>query len=322
MVIFVGDPYPHHSASSGYHQLTAQFPDAPCLSAAALERGALHWHRRPRFPDAARPGARAIWHVLHADLSAAVPAIRRIASNARIIVTLHQPAWFVEALRHDRRLATAQADLVLLVSQRQLCDLDPVTARRAQVMLHGVTTAAWAASGPGPAPAPADWLVVGEHLRDWPFIREVCRATTPLGVRWTFVVPARQARDLSDIAGVRIATDRSERELAALYRSARGLLLALVDATANNTLLEALAAGCPIVANRIPGIEDYAGDVPLYFRSGSVGDCVAAIQRVSNLTADERAAYIARGQARARALDWSEIAVRYRDLVRTLEIDA
>lgn len=49
----------------------------------------------------------------------------------------------------------------------------------------------------------------------------------------------------------------SNEQLLYLYNNSRLLFLPLKDSTANNSLLEALACGVPVVATDLPGIKDY-----------------------------------------------------------------
>ena len=54
-----------------------------------------------------------------------------------------------------------------------------------------------------------------------------------------------------------------------LYQGADLLLLPLIDATANNTLLEGLACGLPVLASDLTGVRDYAPDSHTLYASSA-----------------------------------------------------
>jgi glycosyltransferase involved in cell wall biosynthesis/Tfp pilus assembly protein PilF len=58
----------------------------------------------------------------------------------------------------------------------------------------------------------------------------------------------------------------------------------LIDASANNTVIECLARGTPLLVNRLPAVEEYLGaDYPLYF--ADLGEAAAFAQDVGRLRA-------------------------------------
>jgi len=58
----------------------------------------------------------------------------------------------------------------------------------------------------------------------------------------------------------------------------------LIDASANNTVVECLARGTPLLVNRLPAVEEYLGaDYPLYF--ADLGEAAAFAQDVGRLRA-------------------------------------
>src|SRR5262249_11269587 len=106
---------------------------------------------------------------------------------------------------------------------------------------------------------------------------------------------------------VRIHSGISEAELIRIYRKSDALLLPLADATANNSILEAMACGTPVITSDVGGIRGYVGeDAGWLFRKGDVGNIVKLIR---DICADRQIAARKREPARRQALrfDWSQI---------------
>jgi glycosyltransferase involved in cell wall biosynthesis len=87
-------------------------------------------------------------------------------------------------------------------------------------------------------------------------------------------------------------------------------------------LLEAMAAGLPIVANDIPEHREVLGEAGWYYRKNSVADLAALLREVFGAAGE--ASRAARGEAarsRAAALyDWEEVTSAYEDLARTVAV--
>jgi glycosyltransferase involved in cell wall biosynthesis len=100
----------------------------------------------------------------------------------------------------------------------------------------------------------------------------------------------------------------SELELIRLYRDADALLVPLVEATANNTILEASACGTPVISTLVGGIPDYVdGTSGWLFPKGEVSPIV---ELVKCLCANRGFAESLRKGARTKALgfDWHRVA--------------
>ncbi len=103
--------------------------------------------------------------------------------------------------------------------------------------------------------------------------------------------------------------------LACLYANAAVLVSSSRLETFGNTLLEAMAAGCPVVASRIPASMEVCDDAALYF---STGDDAEAARCLRSILFDSsiRESLVVRGLERAQHFSWRVSAARLFDIFR------
>lgn len=110
--------------------------------------------------------------------------------------------------------------------------------------------------------------------------------------------------------GVTFVGRLSDVELAERYRVADVFCApSLGGESFGMVLVEAMAAGCPVVASDIPGYAEAARGAALLARSGDAGALAVALWRVGQ-DAALRERLVARGRARADALCWTRVAAR------------
>ena len=104
-------------------------------------------------------------------------------------------------------------------------------------------------------------LCVGVHQRDFDTLRKsadiIMRAVPTASVR--LIAPRAFLSPELNLGQVELVTDVSDEQLREEYRRAWVVLLPLKNSTANNSLLESMACGTPIVVSDIGGVRDYAG---------------------------------------------------------------
>jgi glycosyltransferase involved in cell wall biosynthesis len=117
---------------------------------------------------------------------------------------------------------------------------------------------------------------------------------------------------------VLVHRDIDDQALRRTYQQADVLFLPLLDATANNALLEGMACGLPVVSTDLPAVRAYVGDGgALLVPAGSVDGYAQALLALQADPARRRA--LAQGaRRRAEELDWSVVAQSYADLYREL----
>lgn len=331
---------PWHSSHSGYHQLLRYLPEARVLlpphtpggmlAAAAGHRLASWCCPLPFYPpqhfatDVAALVRRGPLHVLYADEQLWFSRHRRGVTAA----TFHQPptllgdrfdraTWrsFVRAVDHVIAVDPAQRDF--------FSELMPYT--RVHLVPHGIDTDVFV---PATEQAVATQrrpvvLTVGWWLRDFALldvVHDLLHKRYGSDLQLVVVTRDRASRDWHP--AVTVLENIGEAELLGWYRAAAVLALPLTDATANNTLLEAMACGTPVVATDVGGVSFYTGDSPAAILMPP-GDADAMATGIEQILAESGTlAHTKRAQLavdRAAAFAWPMVAEMTRAVHRLLE---
>ena len=104
-----------------------------------------------------------------------------------------------------------------------------------------------------------------------------------------------------------IAGNRPYAELPAANHHSLITVFASEAENCPNVLLEAMAAGKPILCSRRPPMPEFGGDAVWYFEPSSVDELSAQLLRLLR-EPDTRAALGARAAERSRRFDWDETA--------------
>ena len=336
-VAVIDRQFPHHSAYSGYRQLARRQEDVDLLSGWWPQRlpvgvadAVVRRTRRPAYSPTSmglelaalrrmlsRP--RDIYHVLYGEddyhyLAIAAPLLRR--AGGKLLASFHQPPAIFDDAVPKRILPQLDGALVCTDEQAQHLSLW-IPRSRIHRVPHGVDTTFFAPDGVRRDCSEAmTVMTVGIWQRDFDVLEQVVATFAERDTQVRFVVvgtpevTARFARQ----PGVDARTGISDDELRDLYRRADVLFLPLVQAAANNTLLEAMACGLPIVATDLPGVREYAGrDGALFVPAFDPAAAVGAISRlVSDAMRRERLGR--RARERALVFDWEACAAILHDV--------
>lgn len=103
--------------------------------------------------------------------------------------------------------------------------------------------------------------------------------------------------------------DLDDAALLKLYQGATALAMPLLDCTANNAVLEAMACGLPIVSNRLPGLQDYVNDRFCTMTEPGDADAFteAVLKQLARNSSDVEAQRLAARTASV-SFDWSRVA--------------
>jgi glycosyltransferase involved in cell wall biosynthesis len=259
-----------------------------------------------------------IVHLMYLETDLGLLGDRTNLRGGALIATTHQPrSWW--NLVHGRPEVVRALDGLIVLTDDEANYWEKVLPGRVWVARHGVDIEFFCPSENEAAETSEPrCLVVGHWLRDLPTLARVVdllgERTPSLGFDIVIPLVARSDDVLMRLArhrNVSFFANLSDEELRDFYRRSAVLLLPMIDATANNAILEAQACGTPIVSTAVGGINTYV--TPSFADLLPVGDAEGIADAVVRLVKsdDERA-------ARARAardhavenLSWRRLAPR------------
>ncbi|MGH7856213.1 MAG: glycosyltransferase family 4 protein, partial [Candidatus Binatia bacterium] len=277
-IAFVTHRFRHHAPSSGYDRVLDTIPgerlDPGLLIRLArpLPDRIFSWIRRasgmelygrPRCLHEIRAtlpflfGARRVFHFVYADNAFRYLGRLPNLHGHRIVATYHRPPSVLErSIRDPRFLQTLDHVIILGESQREFFRRH-LDESRITMIPHGIDCDFFS---PGPLEAREKrCLFVGHYLRDFELFRAAVRALVHRqpDARVTVVARPRFVAEFDFLPNTEVVTEIPETELRALYRRSSVLLLPLIDAVANNTILEAIACGLPVVTTAVGSVGDY-----------------------------------------------------------------
>lgn len=287
----VGTRYPHWGAHAGVgqfsrflgphgfrvdHRLTPDDDSALPLPGAArrdqlrrrVQQGGMAWYKlsdlaaEMRALAAAAAGRADLVHFLDGEHGAQflprwldrLPGRR--GRQVPVVASYHQPPALLPGLVDPAVLS--RLDAVVLVSPTQAPFFEAhLPPARVVTILHGIDTEFFA-----PGLAPDDGVLrcvtAGHWLRDWPAMRRAAEGLA--GKRVEMHVVTGGATGLEDLPHVHHHKGLSDEALLALYQRCDLGLLPLIDSTANNSLLEMIACGLPLVTTGLASVRAYVDE--------------------------------------------------------------
>jgi glycosyltransferase involved in cell wall biosynthesis len=337
----------NHAGPSGYDRLTRALPAARVIESRSrlglVERGLARlaqpwiaragaaWYHRASFlcEVAVARGWLAhghqLFHFLYGENLYRYAGVLKTLNHRRnrLVATYHTPDWRAEQVmqtrEHLRRL-----DAVVVVSRSQASFYGELAGHdRVHFVPHGIDTAFFTPGAEEDRSRHPLLLCVGHHLRDFDVLRTAAAALWARDRRARIVIVARpDARSCCDgMPNVAFRSGLSDQELLGLYRRATALVLPLRDATANNSLLEAMACGLPVVTTDLPGVRDYVDEAcAILVPSGDAAAFADVSLQVCRGQID-LAAMARAARLRALELDWSRVARLMVDVYRRVLAD-
>jgi glycosyltransferase involved in cell wall biosynthesis len=341
--LFYGFQFPHHGRFSAFSALSAEmkknginvcdihFPDIPLWVPGRIRGPAAQkWYEANecRLKKAFKSGETVHYFFPENSLFRA-PEWKR---NGALVLSCHQPAqqiikanqcrgrkYFLEGLK--------SADAVVLMAS---CEIDAYrelsSGGNVFCIPHGVDTDFFSPVSAAPDPAGIfRILTVGNWLRDYPLWAQVVEQVAGQSSEVEFSVLANADQlaaataNLKSARGkVRILRGISDEQLREEYQRTDLIFLPLINAWANNALLEGMACGKPVVATDLPAIREYAGSAARFVEKGSVDAAVAEILRLIPAKKERGALGEQARQRMVSAFSWNTIAQQYLNLYATL----
>jgi glycosyltransferase involved in cell wall biosynthesis len=213
---------------------------------------------------------------------------KRINKNIKLISTYHQPPEvFTEVVRNKEHLKTL--DAAIAVGTNQVSYLEDIVGKgKVHLVPHGIDIDFFR---PSPDYPPQNdrktCLFVGQWLRDFKCLREVIRlvAHKNRNIVFDVVTTKGHMKELMDLPEIKIRADISEVELLMSYQNADIAVLPLIDCTANNSVLEAMSSGLPIVTTDVGGMRDYVDESCALLVDK--GDAESMAERIMMLAGDD-----------------------------------
>ncbi len=277
----------HHSLHSGYDRLVNyiackvaepnsihRFLDrCPERLLAQLRRTAGLWYdsealkkELQMIPDYIF-GSNTVYHFLYGEDSYHYSGYVNFKNNNKIVVTYHLPPDKFDRITPNKNYLK-KIDAVVLVSSQQVDYFSHwVRADKIHLVPHGVDTEFFHPVKMVKKTAEKHCLFVGMHLRDYETLKNVIDKVNSMknNIHFTIVTDKEKINEFSGLKNTQFKEKISEMELRALYRESDVLLLPITDCTANNTLLEAMACGLPVITNDVGGVRDYADSHSAFF---------------------------------------------------------
>jgi glycosyltransferase involved in cell wall biosynthesis len=273
------------------------------LSSCKMERAVLH--------SLATKRRAALIHVFWGDHDLGYLDLLTSRKQNPLCATFHNcDDTLRENIRFPSRVRSLDAVILVSETQRPFFEECGVVSDRIHVIYHGVDTEFFRLSTARHADT-FQVLSVGTYRRNFPLLRAVAGMLLDVEVIRFRVVAASHVRSLfADLPNVTFRSGLTDRELLDEYKNASCFVASAENATANNALVEAMACGLPIVAERVGGIPEYANE-----------DCAEFVDRnaVSQLTetikslAANKQKCVQMGlnsRKRAEELDWRVVADR------------
>jgi glycosyltransferase involved in cell wall biosynthesis len=194
-----------------------------------------------------------------------------IPLSIKVIATFHQPqSWWIQKLNHpgsSKELARYTRVNTAIVLSKELIPIvrDSIGIRDVKFIHHGVDRRFFKPNTKKRARKRV--LVLGTWKRDLDLLETVLKLATQLDseIEFRLIMLPRISNRYSKITRVTCLHNMSDDSLLDELQQNSILFLPLVEATANNALLEAASCGLPIMATYHDSLTDYFSSKEIFY---------------------------------------------------------
>lgn len=290
-----------------------------------IQKGGMQWYKLSDLTAEARMCRRClrqridVVHYLDGEHSAQfLPQAPRSLGRLRpkVLATYHQPPDILDTL--VSRKVVAKLDCITVVSPEQTSYFtDFVAPEKVRVILHGIDTGFFRPDPTARADQTFRCITVGYWLRDYRALRMVAEALESYR-NIEFGVVSSRIDELAGLSNVKTYSGIDDATLLRLYQRADVLFLPLLSSTANNSLLEGIACGLPVLSTALPSVKAYVpGEEAILIKDNAPGSFVEAILHLASHP-EERRRMGQQARKRAQELDWSNVAPQFEEIYAEL----
>ncbi len=239
--------------------------------------------------------------------------VRKIKKTNKIMCTYHQPPdVFAKIVKNKKHLKNLDAAIVVGTNQLNYFE-DLVGKGRVYFVPHGVDTDFFRPlniGGNNKRGRNRICLFVGQWLRDFQCLREIIRLISKIDsdVKFEVISTENRVSELNGLNNLKSKSNLSDEDLLSSYHRADLLILPLTNCTANNSILEAMSSGLPVVTTDVGGVRDYLDESCAFL--APKGDAETIVKKVLLLLENEELRTQIGKAAREKALkefDWRVI---------------